>query len=228
MEQSEKSKSQTSPGQDVFEGQWRQMRGTLRSWWGKLTDNDWERIAGQKDKLLGVLQEKYGYTRDMAHHEIERRFSEHDKQPNGTYVSPTLGADAQQHKPSTASQPTGTQGHSMTDVPQVLTQTIHGARQKPYTLRARPSEGIDRAKAAVGKKMSAFADTLRRNVARESSVGSATHTVANRLSVAGSYLEEHTVEDVTKEATALIQRYPMQALLIGFGVGYLISRGLER
>jgi uncharacterized protein YjbJ (UPF0337 family) len=30
---------------DIFEGQWRQMRGELRSWWGKLTDDDLEKIA---------------------------------------------------------------------------------------------------------------------------------------------------------------------------------------
>jgi len=204
------------------------MRGTLRSWWGKLTDNDWERIAGQKDKLLGVLQEKYGYTRDMAHHEIERRFSEYEKQAGGAPVSSGPGSDARQYNPGTAGRPAETRGHSMTDVPQTLTQTIHGVRQTPYANSTRPSAGIDRAKAAVGKKMSAVADTLRRNVARESSIGSATHTVANRLSVAGSYLEEHTVEDVTQEATSLIQRYPVQALLVGFGVGYLISRGMER
>lgn len=62
---------------DIFAGQWKEMRGALRSWWGKLTDDDFERIAGQKDKLIGVLQERYGHTRDQAEREVERRFNEY-------------------------------------------------------------------------------------------------------------------------------------------------------
>ena len=62
---------------DVFTGQWRQMRGSLKSWWGKLTDDDLDRIGGQKDKLVGLLQERYGYTRDEAERNLERRLNEY-------------------------------------------------------------------------------------------------------------------------------------------------------
>ena len=63
--------------EDIFAGQWKQMRGTLKSWWGKLSDDDLESIGGQKDKLIGVIQEKYGHTRDQAQNEVERRFNEY-------------------------------------------------------------------------------------------------------------------------------------------------------
>ena len=56
------------------------MRGDLKSWWGKLTDDDFEQIGGQKDRLIGLLQERYGYTREQAQHEIERRFQEYEWQ----------------------------------------------------------------------------------------------------------------------------------------------------
>jgi uncharacterized protein YjbJ (UPF0337 family) len=59
--------------QDVFAGQWKQMRGELKSWWGKLADDDFDRIGGQQDKLIGVLQEKYGYARAQAQQEVEQR-----------------------------------------------------------------------------------------------------------------------------------------------------------
>ena len=59
--------------QDVFAGQWKQMRGELKSWWGKLAHDDFDRIGGQQDKLIGVLQEKYGYARAQAQQEVERR-----------------------------------------------------------------------------------------------------------------------------------------------------------
>lgn len=38
--------------EDVFAEQWKQMRGELKSWWGKLADDDFDRIGGQKDKLM--------------------------------------------------------------------------------------------------------------------------------------------------------------------------------
>jgi len=62
--------------EDIFAGQWKQMRGELKSWWGKLTDDDLDKIGGQKDKLIGLVQEKYGYARDHAEQEVERRFKE--------------------------------------------------------------------------------------------------------------------------------------------------------
>ena len=55
--------------EDVFSGKWREMRGTLRSWWGRLTDDDLEKIGGEKDKLVGLVQERYGQTRDQAERE---------------------------------------------------------------------------------------------------------------------------------------------------------------
>jgi uncharacterized protein YjbJ (UPF0337 family) len=76
---------------DIFAGQWKEMRGALRSWWGKLTDDDLERIGGEKDKLIGVMQEKYGYTRDQAQSEIERRFNEYDGSDAATGGSAASG-----------------------------------------------------------------------------------------------------------------------------------------
>ena len=38
----------TSVNRDIFAGKWKQMRGELKTWWGKLTDDDLDRIGGQK------------------------------------------------------------------------------------------------------------------------------------------------------------------------------------
>jgi uncharacterized protein YjbJ (UPF0337 family) len=62
---------------DVFTGQWTQMRGSLKSWWGRLTDDDLDRIAGQKDRLVGLVQEKYGQSREQAEREVEQRLREY-------------------------------------------------------------------------------------------------------------------------------------------------------
>jgi uncharacterized protein YjbJ (UPF0337 family) len=61
--------------QDVFEGKWRELRGKARSWWGRLTEDDVQQVAGKKDELLGRLQAKYGYSKDEAEREIDRRMN---------------------------------------------------------------------------------------------------------------------------------------------------------
>jgi uncharacterized protein YjbJ (UPF0337 family) len=52
--------------EDILAGKWKQLRGEIREKWGDLTDDDLDRVAGQRDKLVGILQERYGYTRDEA------------------------------------------------------------------------------------------------------------------------------------------------------------------
>lgn len=58
---------------DILEGKWKQMRGQAKEWWGKLTDDDLDRVAGKSEQLIGLLQEKYGYTRERAEKEFNRR-----------------------------------------------------------------------------------------------------------------------------------------------------------
>ena len=58
---------------NIFEGKWKQMRGQAKVWWGKLTDDDLEKVGGKFDKLIGLLQEKYGYTQQQAEAELKKR-----------------------------------------------------------------------------------------------------------------------------------------------------------
>jgi uncharacterized protein YjbJ (UPF0337 family) len=58
---------------DIVEGKWKQMQGEAKAWWGKLTDDDLDRAAGKFDVLSGMLQEKYGYSRQRAANEIDKR-----------------------------------------------------------------------------------------------------------------------------------------------------------
>jgi uncharacterized protein YjbJ (UPF0337 family) len=79
---------ETNPmNQDILAGKWKQMRGELKTWWGKLTDDDFDRIGGQKDKLVGLIQERYGYTREQAEQEIERRLQEYGDKTGGAVAS---------------------------------------------------------------------------------------------------------------------------------------------
>jgi uncharacterized protein YjbJ (UPF0337 family) len=74
---------------DVLEGKWKQIRGEAKAWWGKLTDDDLDRAAGKFDVLTGIIQEKYGYTREAAAEEIDKRVTEYEtKMKAGTVPTP--------------------------------------------------------------------------------------------------------------------------------------------
>ena len=57
---------------DTIEGKWQQLRGEVREQWGKLTNDDIDVIAGKRDQLLGLLQQRYGRSRE----EVERQVQE--------------------------------------------------------------------------------------------------------------------------------------------------------
>ena len=63
---------------DITEGKWKQIKGEARAWWGKLTDDDLDRAAGKFEVLSGMLQEKYGYTREAAANEIDKHVTEYE------------------------------------------------------------------------------------------------------------------------------------------------------
>ncbi len=52
--------------QDMLKGAWKQMKGSVKKQWGKLTDDDLMQIDGNKDMLIGKLQQRYGYSKAEA------------------------------------------------------------------------------------------------------------------------------------------------------------------
>lgn len=57
--------------EDILKGQWKQLQGKARRQWGKLTDDDLTMIKGDRDVLLGKIQERYGRTREEAMRDID-------------------------------------------------------------------------------------------------------------------------------------------------------------
>ncbi|HYP83864.1 CsbD family protein [Variovorax sp.] len=56
---------------DTMEGNWKQIKGKVREQWGKLTDDDFDVIAGKRDQLLGRIQERHGISRDEAERQVK-------------------------------------------------------------------------------------------------------------------------------------------------------------
>jgi len=66
----------TPMNKDIFEGKWKEMRGQVKEWWGKLTDDELEQAGGNAEQIVGLLQQKYGYTREKAEEEFNRRIED--------------------------------------------------------------------------------------------------------------------------------------------------------
>ena len=55
---------------NIIEGNWKQFSGTVQESWGKLTDDDLDEIQGKRDRLIGKIQEQYGYAEDEAEKQV--------------------------------------------------------------------------------------------------------------------------------------------------------------
>ena len=56
---------------DQIEGNWKQWTGKVKEKWGKLTDDDMTMIAGRRDQLAGILQQRYGYAKEVVEKELD-------------------------------------------------------------------------------------------------------------------------------------------------------------
>jgi uncharacterized protein YjbJ (UPF0337 family) len=77
---------------DQLAGKWKQMKGSVKQQWGKLTDDDIEFINGKQESLVGKIQERYG----IAKEEAQKRADEFMK---------TYGSESAQPKPATGTNP---------------------------------------------------------------------------------------------------------------------------
>jgi uncharacterized protein YjbJ (UPF0337 family) len=56
---------------DQIAGNWKQFTGKARQRWGKLTDNDLEVAKGRREELVGLIQERYGISKEDADREVD-------------------------------------------------------------------------------------------------------------------------------------------------------------
>jgi len=193
---------------DVLQGRWKQLRGDIKTWWGRLTDDDLERVAGQKDRLVGLVQEKYGYTREKALQEVDARLG----------AVGTRGPA--EETPGGPMRTTSEEGEA-----QLTGGAMAGSTpQESATATSRANA----ATAAVGEKLGAFAGTLREKAPQAGAVHTAASAVADRLETAGSYLQENDLGKMADDMASLIRRYPVQSLLLGLGMGYGLGRSRGR
>jgi uncharacterized protein YjbJ (UPF0337 family) len=155
---------------DPLAGQWEQLRPQLRSWWDRLTEADLMQIGGQKDRLISMLQQRYGYPRERAQQEVDRRLQEYTDKRAGVAATVTNAAQ---------------------DVASRVTE------------------------------MAGTAATKAQEVA-----GSAASAVSDTAAGVGTYVQDRGVQGLSGDLTDLIRRYPVPALLIGLGIGFVLGRSV--
>jgi ElaB/YqjD/DUF883 family membrane-anchored ribosome-binding protein len=87
----------------------------------------------------------------------------------------------------------------------------------------RTNEGI----AAVGHRMTSMSGSIREAAPKNGAIGSAAAAVADKLQAGGGYLEENGLADMGKDLTDVVRNYPVQSVLVGFGVGCLLGLALR-
>jgi len=62
---------------DQIQGQWKQLKGDALQNWGRLTNDDVDVASGDREKLEGIIQERYGKTKEEAHREVDEWMARH-------------------------------------------------------------------------------------------------------------------------------------------------------
>jgi len=101
-----------------------------------------------------------------------------------------------------------------------------GSTASEYASTAK--DKTDDAISTVGEKLSSLAGTIRESVPQEGYLGTASRAVADNLQAGGRYLQQHGIGDMTDDVASLVRRFPIQSLLVGFGVGFLLSKATSR
>jgi uncharacterized protein YjbJ (UPF0337 family) len=57
---------------EQLKGNWNQMKGEIQATWADLTDDDLAKIDGEKDRLVGMIQEKYAVSKEEAMRQVDK------------------------------------------------------------------------------------------------------------------------------------------------------------
>src|SRR5579871_7072034 len=98
---------------DQIEGKWKQMKGSAKQHFGKLTDDDLEQIRGQRDVLVGKIQERYGVAKEQAQKQADEWLKTSGDMGNMGSTESSRGTQAGMPKPSQSQtgHSTGSQKH---------------------------------------------------------------------------------------------------------------------
>jgi len=101
-------------------------------------------------------------------------------------------------------------------------------QDKAQQLGSQVAGKADVATTTVGEKLTDVAQTLRERAPASGSLGDAADTAADTLQRAGTYLQQQDLADIRADLEGIVRRHPMESLLVGLGLGYLLARSMRR
>lgn len=106
--------------------------------------------------------------------------------------------------------------------------TMEGMKNKAQDVASSAAAKVSDATHRVGAQIEALGTKVRESAPQEGALATAATSVAQTLEGAGTYLQEKGFENMLEDLTSIVRRYPMQSLLLGVGLGYLLARSTER
>lgn len=106
-------------------------------------------------------------------------------------------------------------------------ELVDTAKQKAGEVLDTAAEKVDSAMTATGEHVERLASTVREK-APEGALGDVATTAADALEKSGRYLQQADLQQVRSDLERMIRDHPIEALLIGFGAGFLLARAFRR
>ncbi|MFO7170052.1 MAG: hypothetical protein DIU80_018670 [Chloroflexota bacterium] len=107
-------------------------------------------------------------------------------------------------------------------------EAIDTAKQKTSEVTHAAADKANEAMSAAGSQMASFAQTVRERAPAEGRAGEIATNAAEALERSGRYLQEADPRAVRRDLEQIIRDHPIESMLVGLGVGYLLARSMRR
>lgn len=82
---------------EQIKGKWKEIKGGIRNVWGQLSDDDLERTKGNFGKIAGLVQERYGETKETIREKFDRLMASFDNETDKHPLD--VGSSSYKRKP---------------------------------------------------------------------------------------------------------------------------------
>lgn len=107
-------------------------------------------------------------------------------------------------------------------------ETVDNIKDRAQEVSSQVADKADSATTRIGTKMTDAAQTIRERAPSSGPVSEVADTAAQTMERAGTYLQEQDLAGMRADLEGVIRQHPIESLLVGFGVGYLLARSMRR
>lgn len=109
-----------------------------------------------------------------------------------------------------------------------IDQLAEQAGQKGAELGANVSSRVDEAMTTAGEQISQLGQAVREHAPSSGTPGEIVRSAADNIERSGEYLQNADMSQVRRDLEQLIRSHPIEALVVGAGIGYLAAKAMRR